>query len=304
MVIRSTWHYSVTMENAKNSNVMKKMALCLKVDTEDGQYCAKETVTLLKEYGCRMYISDEFRELVGDYPEVEYRESDRLFDDAECVIVFGGDGTIMRTAHKTNLPILGINLGRIGYMAELEIDELYLLKKLIEDDFTVESRMMIDFCVNKNGDCVHNYTPVLNEVVLAKGGYIAMAEIELVCNGEEVGKYFADGLICATPTGSTAYSLAAGGSIVDPGMECFCVSHICPQSFYAKPLIFGGGSVLQLKKGKYGHGRLFLSSDGECVCEIEADDVVTVKKSESCTKFIKIKKNNFYSVMNSKMTEI
>ena len=283
---------------------MKKIALCLKGDTEVGVKCAKETVSILREYGCTMYINKVYKELIGDFKEVEYRDIGSLFDDAECVIVFGGDGTIMHTAHETNLPILGINLGRIGYMAELETNELHLLKKLVDDDFIIESRMMIDFCINKTGDTVHNYVPILNEVVLSKGGYTTMAEIELSCNGEEVGKYFADGLICATPTGSTAYSLAAGGSIVDPGMECFCVSHICPQSFYAKPLIFGGQSVLQMRKGKYGHGRLFLSSDGECICEIENDDIVTVKKSDSVTKFIKIKKNNFYSVMTSKMTEI
>jgi len=131
-----------------------------------------------------------------------------------------------------------------------------------------------------------------------------MPEIELVCNGEEVGKYFADGLIAATPTGSTAYSLASGGSIVDPGMECFCVTPIAPQSFYAKPLIFSGGSVLQFKKGVRGHGSLFLISDGDYVTEICDDDKVTVRKSVEGTKLIKIKKNNFYSVMRSKMTEI
>ena len=111
-------------------------------------------------------------------------------------------------------------------------------------------------------------------------------------------------MICSTPTGSTAYSLAAGGSIIDPGMECFAVSPICPQSFYAKPLVFGGCSTLEFKKGKRGHGRVFLTADGEFIAEIDENDIVTVKKSEYETRLIKIKKNNFYSVMRSKATEI
>lgn len=282
---------------------MKKIALSIKNDTEEGLSVARKTVDILSEQGCMLYLPVTDKKYIGDRKSVYYLDESSVFYDAECVIVFGGDGSIMRTAHRTRLPILGVNLGRIGYIAELETNELQLLKELVNDNFSIENRMMLNYLVEKNGEKTAEAN-VLNEVVLSKGGYSVMPEIELMCNGEEVGKYFADGLICATPTGSTAYSLAAGGSIIDPGMECFGVSQICPQSFYAKPLIFGGTSVLKFKKGSRGHGKIILTADGVFVCEIESGDVVTVKKSDVYTKLIKIKKNNFYSVMRSKMTEI
>ena len=282
---------------------MKKIALLIKKDTDEGLAVARETVGILKRAGCISFLCDDDRDVFGDFEGLIFKPAESLFDEAECVIVFGGDGTIMRAAHRTRLPILGVNLGRIGYIAELETNELGLLEELFKGNYTVENRMMLDYTVTKE-EKVTFESQVLNEVVLSKGGYSVMPEVELICNGEEVGKYFADGLICTTPTGSTAYSLAAGGSIIDPGMECFGVSQICPQSFYAKPLIFGGQSVLEFRKGKRGHGRLVLNADGEFVCEINDRDVVTVKKSDICTKLVKIKKNNFYSVMRSKMTEI
>ena len=216
---------------------MKKIALSIKNDTEEGLGVARKTVDILSEQGCVLYLPETDKRYVGDRKNVFYRDESSVFEETECVIVFGGDGSIMRTAHKTRLPILGVNLGRIGYIAEIETNELQMLKELVNDNFSIENRMMLNYSVLKNGEKTAE-SNVLNEVVLSKGGYSAMPEIELVCNGEEVGKYFADGLICSTPTGSTAYSLAAGGSIIDPGMECFGVSPICPQSFYAKTLIF------------------------------------------------------------------
>ncbi|MBR5322817.1 MAG: NAD(+)/NADH kinase [Clostridia bacterium] len=282
---------------------MKKIALNIKNNTEEGIRVAQETADILCDLGCSLYASDSSEKYIGKRKNVFYSDEGDFLREAECVIVFGGDGSIMRTAHRTRLPILGINLGRIGYIAELETNELQLLNELVNDNFSLENRMMLNYTVTKGG-CKTAEANVLNEVVLSKGGYSVMSEIELVCNGEEVGKYFADGLICTTPTGSTGYSLSAGGSIIDPGMECFGVSQICPQSFYAKPLIFGGSSVLEFRKGWRGHGKIVLNGDGDFVCEIEHGDVVTVKKSDVYTKLIKIKKNNFYSVMRSKMTEI
>ena len=283
---------------------MKIFALIVNSEKDDCILYINQAIEILTRLGCTVYLCEDKKEVIGDKKNVLYAEEDRLYTEPECVIVFGGDGTIMRSAHKTSLPILSINLGRIGYIAELETNELNLLSELVNDNYTIEDRMMLTFKVEKGIDGSVYESNALNEIVLSKGGYSVMPEIELICNDEEVGKYFADGLICATPTGSTAYSLAAGGSIVDPGMECFCVSQICPQSFYAKPLIFGGNSVLKFKKGKRGRGKLSLISDGQYVTDIEENDTVTVKKSRNVTKFIKIKKNNFYSVMRSKMTEI
>lgn len=283
---------------------MKNIALLIKADTSEGIACANNTIRILDELGCKLYIDKCYQDLLNDSDSIVYVDECDLYKNTECVVVFGGDGTIMRTAHNTDLPILAINLGRIGYIAELETDELNLLKELVNDNFSIEYRMMLECSVSRENQVVYETYNVLNEVGLSKESYSGMPEIELFCNGEEVGKYFADGLICATPTGSTAYSLAAGGSIVDTRMSCFCVTPVSPQSFYAKPLIFDGSAVLQFKKGKRGHGKLILNCDGNFIFELFENDIVTVKKSQKETKLIKIKKNNFYSVMRSKVTEI
>jgi len=283
---------------------MKNIALLIRSEADNCINCAKKAIDVLFKSCCICFVDEVYKDSIGITDGVKYTSEKELLASAECVVVFGGDGTIMRTAHDTHLPILGINLGRIGYIAELEINELELLSALADGNFSVDSRMMLDYSVTVGGKEISGETPVLNDIVLSKGGYSVMPEIELVCNGEEVGKYFCDGLICATPTGSTAYSLSAGGSIVDTGMECFCVTPIAPQSFYAKPLIFGGNSTLDFQKGKRGHGRLKLIADGVFVAELNDGDRVTVKKSDTEARFIRIKRNNFYSVMRSKMTEI
>ncbi|MBR5314016.1 MAG: NAD(+)/NADH kinase [Clostridia bacterium] len=283
---------------------MKKIALVLKTDTDEGVVCAKKTIKFLLDYGCDVYTDVRNKEYVDEFDGIFYKDEQRVFDEVECVIVFGGDGTIMRVAHRTHLPILGINFGRIGYLAELESDELDLLEDLVNDNFSLEYRMMLRCIVSRNERLLYETSNILNEIVLSRGSDTIMPEIELFCNGEEVGKYFSDGLICATPTGSTAYSLSAGGSIVDTRLNCFCVTPICPQSFYAKPLIFDGKSVLVFKKGKRGHGKIELMCDGQRIREIIEDDEVMIARGQKETKLIKIKKNNFYSVMRSKMTEI
>lgn len=283
---------------------MKNIALFIKSDKDSALKCVADAVGILTDLGCTLYV-DSANEYLGlKSNNIHYVPEDNLYDNAECVVVFGGDGTIMRAAHSTILPIIAVNLGRIGYLAELETDEVHLLKKIVDDDYTLDNRMMFKCLVQRDGKKVFESSNILNDIVLTKGGYSEMPEVELFCDNEEVGRFIADGLICATPTGSTAYSLSAGGPIVAPNLELFCVSHICPQSFYAKPLVFDGRSVLVLKKGVRAHGRIHLVADGKIVSEIIDGDEIIVSKGEKVTKFISVKQKNRYSVMRSKMTEI
>jgi NAD+ kinase len=146
--------------------------------------------------------------------------------------------------------------------------------------------MRLRCTVSRGGEVIYESHKILNEIVLSKGSHSAMPEIEVYCNDEEVGKYFSDGLICATPTGSTAYSLSAGGPILDPSCGSFCISHICPQSFYAKSMVFGQKNVLTFRKGKRGHGDLFLTADGQLITEIKDGDEsgVVVRRLSTANK--------------------
>jgi len=282
---------------------MKKIALLLKTDTEKGIMCGKEAIDILLDLGCTLFAEEKHKEIIGERQNLTYTSEKNLYNDAECVVVFGGDGTIMRAAHSTDLPILAINLGRIGYLAELETNELHLLKELADNNFTIDYRMRLRCTVCRGEEVIYESHKILNEIVLSKGSHSAMPEIEVYCNDEEVGKYFSDGLICATPTGSTAYSLSAGGPILDPSCGSFCISHICPQSFYAKSMVFGQKNILTFRKGKRGHGDLFLTADGQLITEIKDGDEVLIARGKIETRLIKIKKKSFFRVMRSKLSE-
>ena len=225
----------------------------------------------------------------------------------ELMIVVGGDGTIMRAARHAaphGVPILGVNCGHLGYLAELEQDEPELISRYFDGDFTVEKRMMLKV------ECCGLTHLALNDAVISHGVLSRMAEIELWCGAEHVSRYYADGLIAATPTGSTAYSLSAGGPVVDPRLDCFIVTPICPHSLGAKPLIFSPDSVLRAvnvyqprASDEPGYGMLYLTVDGMDNIKLPQGETVTVTRSEISTSFIRMNRRGFYSVLNKKLSD-
>lgn len=223
-------------------------------------------------------------------------------DDFSLCVVIGGDGTLMRVARKAaplGIPILGVNLGRVGYMAELETDEIGDIGRFFAGDYRIEKRMMLSADVA----CGQNRLTALNDAVLSHGILSRIADIELICDGNSVGHYRADGLIFATPTGSTAYSLSAGGAVVDPKLECICVTPICPHSLKSKPLIFSSDCVLEAVNSQPYGEELYLTVDGNDSAMIEGGSSVKVTRSEIETSLIRIKNNGFYNVLSQKMSE-
>ncbi len=214
-------------------------------------------------------------------------------NDADVIAALGGDGTIMRAAHLAcdkGIPVIGINLGRVGYMAELDRGEIPLIKKYFTKEYKEDVRMMLDV---KAGDATYL---ALNDAVFHSQNK-HMCKYELECDGGKVNEYRGDGLILATPTGSTAYSMAAGGSVIDPKLKCISVTPICPQSLTAKPMIFAPQSRLSVTaKGE----ECMLTIDGGTPISLAAGSVVTVQKSEQTLRMIKLKEDGFYEVLRSK----
>ena len=213
----------------------------------------------------------------------------------ELIIVLGGDGTLMHASHTAvlyGIPIVGVNLGRIGYMAELEPDELDRLREMINGNYTVEERMMLT--VSYNG---RDY-PALNDAVI-RASTTHPAFVTLRCDGQMVNTYCGDGLICSTPTGSTAYSVSAGGSVIDPRLSCIGITPLCTQSLIARPLIFSPECTLTLCAEE---GRdCILTIDGEDGIKLKAGETVTVKRSETPLKMIRVTDDGFYTVLNKKL---
>ncbi len=215
---------------------------------------------------------------------------------ADAIAVLGGDGTVMRAAHlatKHDIPIIGINLGRIGYMAELEKDDIPLISAFFNGNYTEDERMTLSVAV---GD--REYTALNDAVIHAKSTH--MTEITLYCNGDRVNSLRGDGLIFASPTGSTAYSMSAGGPVIDPSLDCICVTPICPQSLSVRPMIFSAKNVLGAVAAE---SDCTITVDGGEPERLGISDAITVKKSDRPLKMIKLKHDGFYGILRKKMSE-
>ncbi|MBR2152696.1 MAG: NAD(+)/NADH kinase [Clostridia bacterium] len=222
---------------------------------------------------------------------------------AECdfVIAVGGDGTILHVAKNAALygkAVLGINSGRIGYMAGLEADELELLSNLKTGDFRLEKRMLLD--INVKTDENESSHLALNEVVVSRGGAARIIDINLSVNGEAPIEYGADGIIVSTPTGSTAYSLSAGGPVMAPDIEGMILTPICPHSLDSRSVIFSADTQLKIDGECRSGGDVYCSVDGEMPINV-TNGSITVKKSNTVVNLIRIKNDPFYKIFKDKI---
>ncbi len=214
---------------------------------------------------------------------------------ADAVISLGGDGTMLHAsicAAEYSLPIIGVNLGLVGYMTELDRAEIGMLSRLFNDDFSIEERMALSI-ITPNGA---EYLTLNDAVVHSKGTH--MVSVRLSCEGADVGLYRGDGLIFATPTGSTAYSMSAGGAVIDPHLKCICVTPICPQSLVAKPMVFAPDRELTAEMQSPG---CTVTPDGGEPIPLEIGDVIKVKRHSEPVKLIRLKDNEFFSVLRNKL---
>lgn len=233
-----------------------------------------------------------------------YSNIGNLIFNCDIVITIGGDGTIIHKAKhaaRFSKPILGINLGKIGFVAGIEPTEIDKLEQLIKGKYTVEKRMMLSVNVKK-GETTRKFY-ALNDVVITKGVYSGLVNLNVTLNNDEITKYVADGIILATPTGSTAYSLSAGGPVIEPSMKCILLTPICQHSMFSRPVIFGENSKINITAKTREKDESVLSIDGGRPIIISDRDLVSVEAAKMTVSLIKLKNQNFYKVLNSKLSE-
>lgn len=224
-------------------------------------------------------------------------------ESADVLVCFGGDGTILHAAHEANargIPILGVNLGSIGFMAELEHGELSLLARLAGGKFGIERRMMLDVCVRREGRCVFS-DQALNDAVLTKGAVARVLDLEVTGDRVVISSFAGDGLVVATPTGSTAYSMAAGGPIVEPTAENIIVTPICAHSLHAKPFVLGANRTVGTRLTPGGKKTAYLSVDGGRAFRVQPGDWVECRRSRQATQLVKLTGRSFYERINQKL---
>lgn len=239
-----------------------------------------------------------------DYLANTYTKNLESIKPADIVIAVGGDGTALQVAKLAavlNKSTLAINAGRLGFMSGLERNELHMLKSLSTGEYTVDNRMMLEAQFNIDND-IH-IRQCLNDAVISRGDLARLIDIQLECDGRAVTNSRADGIIVSTPTGSTAYSMAAGGPVLSPDNSCFVVTPICPHSLINRSIVFSSEKELVLRVSNDKNNNAFLSIDGADSFKINSDTIIKIKKSRFTARLIKIKPDNFYEILNNKLLE-
>jgi NAD+ kinase len=286
-----------------------KIALITNFNIYEKATAAVAVADYLLKKGCEILVAafnkDKLARIHKTREDFSYLPLDNVYAEADILIALGGDGTILEVARRASqkgTPILGINLGRLGYMAELELGELELLDHLIDGNYTLERRSMLRIELLSANNELRSFCFALNDAVVSNGSVSRIVDMELFEGGNSVTTYRADGLIVATPTGSTAYSMSAGGAIVDPRVSCICVTPICPHSFIARPLIFSDDAVLELKNICAREKMLYLTVDGRMNFELYRNQKVRITKANIVTNLIRIKSCGFYKKLRQKMS--
>lgn len=225
------------------------------------------------------------------------------FAGADMLICFGGDGTILhaaKAAQAHNVPVLGVNLGSVGFMAELESTELDRLSRLVEGKYTLEERMMMDVAVKREGRVLFR-DRALNDAVVTKGAVARIIDLDVRSDGQLVSRFSGDGVIVATPTGSTAYSMSAGGPIIEPTAQDILVTPICPHALHARSYVLDRERVVSVRMGKQSRRTVYLSVDGGRAFRLGTTDVVELRKSPVNARLVKLSNRSFYAVLNQKL---
>ena len=283
---------------------MKKVILTPNPYRDQDFSTVREAMQILRQAGvevriCLPFEVDHSYELPKD---LRFSRLDRELPGASMVICFGGDGTILhmaKAATRQGIPILGVNIGTMGFMAELESTELDQLKRIAAEDYTIDERMMLDVTVHRDRDIIFHDIG-LNDVVITKGTIARIVHLNVNCDGVQAMECGGDGVIIATPTGSTAYSLSAGGPIVEPEAKNMIITPVCAHDVGSRCIVTSEKRVITVGLTKNARRNAFLSVDGGRAVRMNLGDVATIKKSHLTTKLVRLKDRSFFDVVSTK----
>ena len=264
----------------------------------------RSALQILKDAGmrptvCLPFDVDKSFELPKD---IRFSRLERELPGADVLVCFGGDGTILHTAKaatKRGIPILGVNIGTMGFMAELESTELHRLGQLASGDYTLDNRMMLDVTVQRDRDILF-HDICLNDVDVTKGAVARIVYLSVECDGVQAMTCGGDGVIVATPSGSTAYSLSAGGPIVEPDARNIIITPICAHDMGSRCVVASDRRVVTVRMVQNARRNAYLSVDGGKALRLNMGDVATIRKSRFETKLVKLNNRSFYDVVNAK----
>ncbi len=274
-----------------------KVSLVVNFQKGNAKNIAKEVIEILHNSNIKVLCDKSTADILCR----NVTECDNHIEIADFCIVIGGDGTIIHTAKKAalfNKAVFGINVGRIGYLAAIKSDELDNIEKVLLGEYVTEERLMLNVNINSNKGS-SNYT-AFNDAVITKGTLSRMLDMKLDIDGNEIC-YRSDGLIISTPTGSTAYSLSAGGPVIDPRVEDILITPICPYSCFTRAMIVPPTAIINAMVDVNDNKEAYLTVDGEVAVKIEQGDKICISRSETVVKLMSLKSRPAYYCIGSKL---
>jgi NAD+ kinase len=285
---------------------MKRIGIIAKRNKPEAVTIVKNLVEWLRPKKIEVYIEEEMGNLLSPScfgPCLNSVERKELPSHVEMMIVLGGDGTLLSVARQVwnrDIPILGVNLGGLGFLTEISLEELHgILERVIQGDFKTDERDVLNAAVIRKGERIVEFT-VLNDAVINKGALARIIDLEISINGEYLTTFQSDGLIISTPTGSTAYNLSAGGPIVYPSLHTLVITPICPHTLTNRPIVFPDDvEVRALLESK--QQEVILTLDGQQGFPLEFEDVVELRKAEGRILLIKSPHRNYFELLREKL---
>jgi len=278
---------------------MKKIGIISKTSHPDPQKILKELLPWLKERGCEVVVDYE----TASGLHIEGYQRSQIPDMVDFIVVLGGDGTMLSVARlvgEKGLPILGVNIGGLGFLTAVQKDDIYeVMEKTISGQCPVEGRMMLTACVLRHSECIAEYL-VVNDVVVNKGALARIIDLETYIDNDYIATFKADGLIVSTPTGSTAYALSAGGPIVYPTLNSIILAPICPHTLTNRPIVLPDDVHVDIVLKSMTED-VFLTVDGQVGFSLRKNDVVQVRKSAFKAQFFIPCERDYFEILRTKL---
>lgn len=283
---------------------MDKFCVITNREKDDNMEITQKIVEYMRNHEKSCHLLDN---LEPDEQDYHYTDSSNLDDDTECAIVLGGDGTIIQAAYDLagkNIPILGVNLGTLGFLAEIEKHNIYhAIDRLYDDDYKLENRIMLDGTITRDGKVMYEgYS--LNDIVITRSGFSRIICVSVYVNDELIDKFRGDGVIISTPTGSTGYNLSSGGPVVKPTTRVMLITPICAHSLNARTIIVSENdkvTVIINRAKKTQQDEAIATFDGRKGISLQAEDIIEIFKAKEETQLVKIGNNSFFDILRTKI---
>ncbi len=278
---------------------MKNIGIICKLNREEPREILHHLIPWLRQKGCEVFVDIETASLLG----IRGYERSEIPLQVEVVLVLGGDGTMLsvnRLVAEKGIPVLGINLGSLGFLTEVSKENIYrAVEKMLSGGCTVEERLMLKAKISRGGETIADYL-VLNDAVITKGALARIIDLETFIDRTYVTTFKADGLIISTPTGSTAYSLSAGGPILYPTLESIVLTPICPHTLTNRPIVLPDQVTIEIRLKSLSED-VFLTLDGQTGCSLKPGDVIEICKAEHKAKLLVHGDRGYFDVLRTKL---